>query len=128
MPPAAGDRIPDDDHNLRLNYFIIRLPRKVTQRLLFLAVHREEFEKRRKAHYREFEKVQMARKLIEEEDEDEDDGAEDELDKLDASKIIVVETVDVVLPPELPATASMDASPLDEEAVEEEKAGVASLV
>lgn len=77
--------------------------------------HRQEFEKRRKAHYKEFEAVQMARKLIEEEDEDEGDDDEDDLD---SSKIIVVETTDVVLPPELPGSSSMDASPTveDEEA------------
>ncbi|XP_059612689.1 protein phosphatase inhibitor 2 [Phlebotomus argentipes] len=34
---------------------------------------RLEFEKRRKAHYKEFEAVKLARKLIEEEEDDEDD-------------------------------------------------------
>lgn len=35
--------------------------------------HRLEFEKRRKAHYKEFEAVKLARKLIEEEDDDDDE-------------------------------------------------------
>ncbi|KAH8415491.1 hypothetical protein KR222_000978 [Zaprionus bogoriensis] len=35
---------------------------------------RREFERRRKAHYREFEAVKLARKLIQEEDDDDDDG------------------------------------------------------
>lgn len=35
---------------------------------------RDEFERRRKAHYNEFEAVKLARKLIEEEDEDDDEG------------------------------------------------------
>lgn len=66
-------------------------------------------------HYKEFEAVKMARKLIEEEDEDDDEDKDD----LDSSKIIVVETTDVVLPPEFPAgtsaTASMDTSPTKDE-------------
>lgn len=37
---------------------------------------RLDFEKRRKAHYNEFEAIKMARKLIEEDDEDDDDEGE----------------------------------------------------
>lgn len=37
---------------------------------------RLEFEKRRKAHYNEFEAIKLARKLIEEDDEDDDDEGE----------------------------------------------------
>lgn len=77
-----------------------------------IADHRQDFEKRRKAHYKEFEAVKMARKLIEEEDEDD---AEDDEDDLDSSKIIVVETTDVVIPPEIPP--SMDTSPTEDEAL-----------
>lgn len=80
---------------------------------LFLAVHRQDFEKRRKQHYKEFEAVKMARKLIEEEDEEEGDDDEDDLD---SSKIIVVESSEVVLPPPLPGTLSMDTSPTEAEA------------
>lgn len=36
--------------------------------------HKLEFERRRKAHYNEFEAIKLARKLIEEEDEDDDDN------------------------------------------------------
>lgn len=39
----------------------------------FFAERRREFERRRKAHYREFEAVKLARKLIQEEDDDDDD-------------------------------------------------------
>lgn len=37
---------------------------------------RLEFEKRRKAHYNEFEAIKLARKLIEEDDEEDDDEGE----------------------------------------------------
>lgn len=37
---------------------------------------RLEFEKKRKAHYNEFEAIRLARKLIEEEDEEDDDDDE----------------------------------------------------
>lgn len=84
---------------------------------LSLVVHRQDFEKRRKAHYKEFEAVKLARKLIEEEDEGEVEG--DQEDDLDSSKIIVVETTDVVLPPELPGSSSMDTSPSAETPVGE---------
>lgn len=40
--------------------------------ILFVG-RRMEFEKRRKAHYNEFEAVRLARKLIEEEDDDDED-------------------------------------------------------
>lgn len=36
--------------------------------------HKLEFERRRKAHYNEFEAIKLARKLIEEEDEDDGDN------------------------------------------------------
>lgn len=87
--------------------------------LSLFAVHRQDFEKRRKAHYKEFDAVKMARKLIEEEDEED----EDEDNDLDSSKIIVVESSDVVLPPELPGSSSMDTSP-----TEEKKEGVPTHV
>uniref|UniRef100_A0A182QAM6 Protein phosphatase inhibitor 2 n=1 Tax=Anopheles farauti TaxID=69004 RepID=A0A182QAM6_9DIPT len=44
-----------------------------------------EFERRRKAHYNEFEAVKLARKLIEEDDEEDDDG-DDGKDADDTSK------------------------------------------
>uniref|UniRef100_T1GGU6 Protein phosphatase inhibitor 2 n=1 Tax=Megaselia scalaris TaxID=36166 RepID=T1GGU6_MEGSC len=50
--------------------------------------HRLEFEKRRKAHYKEFEAVKLARKLIEEEDDSDDDkitSTEDQI-KMDLDK------------------------------------------
>lgn len=99
--------------------------------LLLITDHREKFEKRRKAHYNEFEEIQRARKLIEEEDEDDDDD-DDEAD-LDSSKIIVVESDKIILPPELPGTSSMDTSPTEEEQpgeveVAEEKNGNPSSV
>lgn len=47
--------------------------------------HRLEFEKRRKAHYKEFEAVKLARKLIEEEDDDQEDRQADPT-KMDEDK------------------------------------------
>uniref|UniRef100_A0A182NJI1 Protein phosphatase inhibitor 2 n=1 Tax=Anopheles dirus TaxID=7168 RepID=A0A182NJI1_9DIPT len=41
---------------------------------------KHEFERRRKAHYNEFEAVKLARKLIEEDDEEDDDGGDDGAD------------------------------------------------
>lgn len=53
----------------------------ISKSFLF-AEKRLEFEKRRKAHYNEFEAIKLARKLIEEDDEeDEDDDDEGETSK-----------------------------------------------
>lgn len=41
--------------------------------LCHITERRREFERRRKAHYREFEAVKLARKLIQEEDDDDDE-------------------------------------------------------
>lgn len=46
--------------------------------------HKLEFERRRKAHYNEFEAIKLARKLIEEEDED--DGDNDATKSLETSR------------------------------------------
>lgn len=44
--------------------------------IVLLTERRLEFEKRRKAHYNEFEAIKLARKLIEEDDEEDDDEGE----------------------------------------------------
>ncbi|XP_053674458.1 protein phosphatase inhibitor 2 [Anopheles nili] len=46
-----------------------------------------EFEKRRKAHYNEFEAVKLARKLIEEDEDDDEDGNKDKDDDADDSAL-----------------------------------------
>lgn len=51
------------------------------QNSIFLSEKRLEFEKRRKAHYNEFEAIKLARKLIEEDEEDDDDANEGETSK-----------------------------------------------
>lgn len=45
----------------------------INNNFAFATEKRLEFEKRRKAHYNEFEAVKMARKLIEEEDDEDDE-------------------------------------------------------
>ncbi|XP_058466838.1 protein phosphatase inhibitor 2 isoform X2 [Malaya genurostris] len=51
-----------------------------------------EFERRRKAHYNEFEAIKLARKLIEEEHEDDDDDDDDDADDASQSQASALAT------------------------------------
>lgn len=49
------------------------------------AVKRKEFEKRRKAHYNEFEAVRQARLLMKDEDDDDDDNDDDDSNRVSSA-------------------------------------------